>query len=345
MTQPDKNSAGKSSAQQKAAAQSAGTVQKRKRGANTSKLSLDARYESWLRHHRQVAVDSAERLIRHPVASILTMLAIAIALVLPAMLWLGLGSVRALDYDLDSSARVTVYMESGASSQQVSNLADKIRDEQSVGSVKVITADEGLHEFQQALGVNDATSLLDTNPLPATLLVTPKEREPGAVQSLSQQLGEMDGVDEARVDLEWLERLHEIGVLGQRVTLGLAVLFGLGVLLVVGNTIRLAVENRRKEIEVVTLIGATHAFVRRPFLYSGAWYGLGGGVLAVALLTLGRGWLSSPISSLAQSYGSDYTMPSLGVGGSLLLLICSILLGLLGAWIAVGRHLADIRAR
>lgn len=328
--------------QQRTEQQSAGS---QKRGANTRRSSRNAQYDAWVRHHKQVAVDSGERLLHHPVASGLTMLAIAIALVLPAMLWLALGSVRALDYNLDSSSRITLYLHAGDSQEQVQQLADKVRGDSDVLGVKVISADQGLSEFQQSLGIGDATNMLDSNPLPATLLVSPTQRDPDFVQDLNARLGKIEGVDEARVDLEWLERLHEIGVLGQRATLGLGVLFGLGVLLVVGNTIRLAVENRRKEIEVVTLIGATRAFVRRPFLYSGAWYGLGGGILAIILLLLGRSWMSTPIQRLAQSYGSSYSIPSLGVGGSLLLIICSILLGLVGAWIAVGRHLSDFRAR
>ncbi|ANF59243.1 permease-like cell division protein FtsX [Halotalea alkalilenta] len=316
-----------------------------RKGARAQRISLDSRYQAWLRHHRQVAVDSGRRLVRQPFSSLFTMLAIAIALVLPAMLWLGLGSVRALDHSFDDSARMTLYLSPGSGSEQVMGLAERVRGEPGVSEVEVITAEQGLQEFQQALGVGDTLSLLDANPLPATLLVTPLERDPAEAERLAERLGTLEGVDEARLDLAWLERLRELGALGQRLTLGLAVLFGFGVLLVVGNTIRLAVENRRKEIEVVTLIGATRAFVRRPFLYSGAWFGLGGGVLAVLLLTLGRGWLSAPIGALARSYGSDYALPSLGGGGSLLMVACSILLSLIGAWVAVGRHLAEIRPR
>jgi cell division transport system permease protein len=155
----------------------------------------------------------------------------------------------------------------------------------------------------------------------------------------------MTGVEEVRLDLAWIERLRHLAELGRRVALALAVLFGGGVLLVVGNTIRLAVENRRKEIEVVTLIGATHAFVRRPFLYSGAWYGLGGGLLAWGLLTLGSEWLAAPVSALAASYGATFSLPRLGAAGSATLVGCSILLGWVGAWIAVSRHLAEVKPR
>ncbi|EWH03089.1 cell division protein FtsX [Halomonas sp. BC04] len=210
---------------------------------------------------------------------------------------------------------------------------------------RLITAAEGMAEFQQALGLADALGRLDDNPLPASVVVTPVDPAPEGVRELAESLQEMTGVDEVRLDLAWLERLRHLAELGSRVALALGVLFGLGVLLVVGNTIRLAVESRRQEIEVVMLIGATHAFVRRPFLYSGAWYGLGGGLLAWGLLGLGSEWLAAPVSALAASYGATFQLPQLGAAGSATLLICSTLLGWLGAWIAVSRHLADIRPR
>ena len=165
------------------------------------------------------------------------------------------------------------------------------------------------------------------------------------MQVLAERLGAMPGVDEVRLDLAWIERLRHLAELGRRLALALGGLFGLGVLLVVGNTVRLSVESRRREIEVVMLIGATHAFVRRPFLYSGAWYGFGGGVFALALLSLGGHWLALPVAALADSYGAQFSLPALDVTGSTILLSCSTLLGWLGAWLAVTRHLASIKPR
>ncbi|GHB19668.1 permease-like cell division protein FtsX [Salinicola rhizosphaerae] len=300
---------------------------------------------AWLRHHREIMTDSARRLIRRPVSSLLTMLAIAIALILPAGLWLVLDSARLLDDRLDDSATLTVYFDADVDETRAMGLATNIGDQAGVAATRLVTAAEGLADFQQSLGVDDALSELDQNPLPASVVVTPDDTTPAAVQTLSQSLKQLPGVDEVRLDLAWLDRLQQLAALGQRVTLGLALLFGLGVLLVVGNTVRLAVESRRQEIEVVTLIGATYAFVRRPFLYSGAWYGLGGGALALVILALGGNWLAAPVAALAQSYGAEFTLPSLGLTHSAFLLFFSTILGWLGAWIAVGRHLADIKPR
>ncbi|MFC0268837.1 permease-like cell division protein FtsX [Kushneria aurantia] len=316
-----------------------------RRGARTHQITAEGRSRAWRRHHRQMALDSLGRLRRRPLSTLLTMLAIAIAMVLPATLWLALGSAQLLDANLDDSARMTLYLDQGLSESQAMAVAERARAEAGVAGTELITAAAGLAEFQQRLGMEDALAMIDDNPLPATVLVQPQSRDPQAAQALAERLGAIDGVEEARLDMAWLERLRQLGELGRRIVLVFGVLFGLGVLLVVGNTIRLAVESRREEIEVVTLIGATHAFVRRPFLYVGAWYGLGGGLLALALLTLGRGWLSAPINAIAQSFGSRFELPGIGPGGSLLLLLVSTLLGLIGAWLAVGRHLAEIRPR
>lgn len=316
-----------------------------RRGARTQRVSFESRYQAWRRHHRQVASESVQRIRCHPVASLLTMLAIAVSFVLPAMLWLAMSSVNSLDSRLNDGAQMTLYMAPGTDTTVVDRTAEQVRAVSGVAEVLVITADDGLKEFQQTLGLSLSPGQLKDNPLPAALIVTPLQRDTADVQTLSQSLKAVPGVDEVRLDIAWLQRLKAIKGLGNRLVMALGALFGFGVILIVGNTVRLAVESRRHEIEVVTLLGATHGFVRRPFLYTGAWYGAGGGVLALLLLTIGRGWLSAPIHALAESYGSQYTLPGPGFLGSLLLLICSILLGLLGAWVAVSHHWARIRPR
>lgn len=316
-----------------------------RRGARSQRTRFDSQLRAWSRHHRAMAIDSARRLIRQPLGSLLTMLAIGIALVLPSGLWLTLDSTRLLGAELNESASLTVYLATAVDESEAMDVAATLRRHPEVAGVRLVTAAEGMAEFQQLLGLEDALARLDDNPLPASVVVTPRDTSPGAVRELAGRFEGMAGVDEVRLDLAWLERLRRLAELGQRLTLALGVLFGLGVVLVVGNTIRLAVESRRQEIEVVTLIGATHAFVRRPFLYSGAWYGLGGGLLAWGLLSLGGEWLAAPIQALAQSYGAHFAMPRLGLGGSAILLVSSTLLGWLGSWGAVSRHLKEIRPR
>ncbi|MGO2132198.1 MAG: permease-like cell division protein FtsX [Halomonas sp.] len=315
------------------------------RGARKQRTTASSRWRGWIRHHRAVSLDSALRLVRTPLGSLFTMLAIAIALVLPAGLWLMLDGARLLDAELDASATATVYLAGDVGDEEAGRIQQALNAHARIKTTRLITASQGMEEFQQSLGLGDLLNQLPENPLPATIVLTPTDPAPVAMRGLADELSAMTGVDEVRLDLAWLDRLRKLAELGRRATLGLGVLFGLGVLLVVGNTIRLAVASRRKEIEVVTLIGATHAFVRRPFLYSGAWYGLGGGILALALLALGGDWLAIPISDLAASYGASYALPGLGLVGSATLLGCSIILGWLGAWLAVSQHLANIRPR
>ncbi len=314
-------------------------------GARAQQTRFSSRLRAWGRHHRAMALDSLFRLVRYPLGNLLTMLAIAIALVLPAALWLTLDSAKLLDAELDESASLTVYLDMGIDAAQAARIEEAVSADGGVAQTRMISPEQGMADFQQSLGIDDTLAGLDDNPLPASIVISPQDVEPAAMAELAERLEGGTGIDEVRVDLAWVERLRHLAALGRRVALALGVLFGFGVLLVVGNTIRLAVESRRREIEVVMLIGATHAFVRRPFLYSGAWYGAGGGLLALGLLALGNHWLSLPVAALAASYGASFTLPQLDVTGSTILLSCSILLGWLGAWLAVTRHLSSIRPR
>ncbi|GGC74603.1 permease-like cell division protein FtsX [Vreelandella lutescens] len=314
-------------------------------GARYQQTRFSSRLRAWGRHHRAMALDSLYRLVRHPLGNLLTMLAIAIALVLPAALWLTLDSAKLLNTELDESATLTVYLDVSVDEAQAVRIEEAVVADEGVAGTRRISPEQGMAEFQESLGVDDTLAGLEDNPLPTSIVIAPQTVDPQAMAGLAQRLEGLAGVDEVRLDLAWVERLRHLAELGRRVALALGVLFGFGVLLVVGNTIRLAVESRRREIEVVMLIGATHAFVRRPFLYSGAWYGVGGGLLALGLLGLGNYWLSLPVAALAASYGASFTLPQLDVTGSTILLSCSTLLGWLGAWLAVTRHLTSIRPR
>jgi cell division transport system permease protein len=141
----------------------------------------------------------------------------------------------------------------------------------------------------------------------------------------------------------WVKRLYQFMELGQRLVWALATLLGLAVLLIIGNTIRLSIESRRDEILVVKLVGGTDAFVRRPFLYTGIWFGLGGGIIAWLLLSMGLYWLSGPVETLISLYGSDFVLQGLSLSDSLMLIFDGVILGWLGAWLAVSRHLTKIK--
>lgn len=314
------------------------------RGAKVARLPWREQAESYFIHHRKVARDSAGRLWRTPVASLMTWTVMGVALALPVALLLLLTSLQGVSAGWESSARVTAYMELGASLEQTQELASKIKTDGRVTKLELIEREQALAEFRASSGLDDALDYLEENPLPHTLLVTPEEnaRSASGVSGLVTFIEGMSGVERVQVDLGWLQRLNAMTDLLARTVWALAILLGVAVVLVIGNTVRLSIESRRDEILVAKLVGGTDAFVRRPFLYTGAWFGLGGGVVAWVLLQLSLWWLSGPVERLAELYRSDFSLSSLSFDGALTLIIMAMLLGWLGAWVAVKRHLDDI---
>ena len=206
--------------------------------------------------------------------------------------------------------------------------------------------EQALQEFEAYSGLGHALQSLESNPLPPALLVRPQlETSAEDLLALVIDLEQRVEVDDAVIDMAWVQRLQELLVLAQRIVLGLGLLLAVGVLLVVGNTIRLAIESRRDEIIVTKLVGGTNAFVRRPFLYTGLCYGVGGGLLALLLLMLALVMLSGPVTQLASLYQSGFELRGLGFGGSSVLLLLGALIGWAGAWLAVSRHLHEIQPR
>lgn len=297
---------------------------------------------SWLEQHQAVAVDSLSRLLREPASSLLTWGVIGIALALPLCLMLLLVNLQQLNTPLDDAGDMSLYMDRGINEDALDIAAGRVRAMSGVADVRVITAAQALREFQDASGFGDALAGLDDNPLPAVLVVSPASREAGDLQRLAASLEAVDNVDAVQVDLAWVQRLNGIIRLARRFTTGAGLLLCLGVVLAVGNTVRLAIENRRDEILVVKLVGGTDAYVARPFLYTGIWYGVGGGLVALVLVLVAFVLLAGPVGSLVDLYGSDFSLTGLSVSGVLGVLMAAGGLGLAGAWLSVLRHLRRI---
>ena len=222
---------------------------------------------------------------------------------------------------------------------------DEIAALDDVAEAEWISRSQALEEFQQQSGLGEALKELPENPLPAVILVTPKEVDKAALEALRQRLAELPGVQQAQLDLQWVERLGAILGLGDHFVFGLSLLLILALLLVIGNTIRLHIENRRSEIEIIKLVGGTDAYVRRPFLYMGALYGTGAGLLAWLVLAFGLDWLNAAVVRLAGLYGSDFALQGVPLDDGLSLLLGAIFLGYIGAWLAVARHLSELQPR
>ncbi len=295
--------------------------------------------------HQAIAVDSLLRLLLDPVASFLTWAVIGIALALPLSLLLLLQNLQQIGTGLDNSGSISLFMARDLTQEQLQQTVAELESASPVASVELITADMALLEFQAESGFGDALDGLDENPLPPVIVVTPVASSSDSLTQLQSSLAAMPGVDVAQLDLEWVQRLNAIVSLATRIAVLLALMLGLGVVLAIGNTVRLAIENRRAEIVVVKLVGGTDAYVSRPFLYTGLWYGVGGGLLAVLLIAIALFALQGPVSALMQTYEGEFRLQGLGISNSFLVLVGAGVLGWLGAWVSVLRHLRAIEPR
>lgn len=309
-------------------------------GASVVQLGWKDRFDAALDHHRASARDAALRMRRNWVTGVMTVLVIAVALSLPALLYVVLDNVRALSGHVEGQARISLFLKMDIDERAQRELAARIRAQSGIAQVDVVTREQALEEFRAQSGYGDLLDVLDGNPLPGVLVVQPASV--AAAAGLRDAFAQDPLVDIAQLDSAWLQKLAAMLTIGERMAQALAAAFALAVLLVVVNTIRLAIESRREEILVVKLVGATDAFVRRPFLYTGLWFGLAGGVVAVLLVAGLVWWVSAPVAALVTLYGASFVLAGLGLGGSLTLIGTGTALGLTGAWVAVSRHLRDI---
>lgn len=328
-----------------------GATQRTRRTGGTASFAglrgLFSRRElgTWLLRHAQVLLATLGGLYRNPLTSLMTAAVIGIALALPTGSLVALTNLQQISGGFDSAARITLFLRTSVDDNQAAGIARQLAREGDIGKAAVVTRAQALEEFRQLSGFGPALDALDENPLPAVIIVQPASADatPESVQSLLQRLRLMPEVDLAQLDMQWVKRLYALLAIGKRAIGLIAALLGLSVLLIVGNTIRLDIQNRRDEIEVIKLIGASDAFVRRPFLYSGFWYGFGGGLIALILVDGALGLLRGPVSQLAGLYSSGFHLSPLGVASTLSLLGLGAGLGLLGSWLAVGRHLNAIQ--
>lgn len=309
--------------------------------------TLGGALSTWLERHAQSLVASLGRLARQPFASALTVVVIAIALALPAALWLVVTNARSVTADLGETVQLSVYLRIPTTAEQAKKTAAAIQARVEVDRAVLVSPDEGLAEFRALSGLGEALSALTENPLPWVVKVrpAPPHDTASAVESLAAALRAMERVELVEADTAWIRRLHAILGALRRLVLLVGVALAAGVLAIIGNTIRLEIDGRRAEIEVTKLVGGSNAFVRRPFLYSGFWQGLAGGLLAVALITAALAILAAPIGRLAVAYGGTFTLIGLSAREALTVIGGGAALGLVGAWLAASYHLRRIEPR
>ena len=298
-----------------------------------------------LRNHQQVAVDSLDRLFSSVGASTLTWAMIAIAIALPLFMFLMLQNLQQFGSNIDEATQISIYMELDASETELLRVQSTLNSYPTISSTNLISQSKALEEFQALSGFGDVLSGLNENPLPAVIVVTPNTEILYQVRALVEELEILDKVDSIQYDFDWLQRIYAILNLAQRLILILGVILAFGVALVVGNTVRLAIENRRDEIVVVKLVGGTNSYVARPFLYTGLWYGVGGGLLAAVLVLGAQFFMKGPVSQLAGLYDGNFVLIRLGLSDIFNVLLLSGFLGWFGAWLSVLRHLKAIEPK
>lgn len=297
---------------------------------------------AWLESHWASLSDSLCRLARHPIGSLFSCLVMAMALSLPMGLTLLLHNLEQLADSWQKAAQISVFLTLDTDAATGQTLRDQIAQQPEVAKAEWISPTQALDEFQSLSGLTELLKDLPENPLPGTIRITPVDLDPIHLETLKNQLTQLAHVETVQLDELWIERLSALLELGNRFVFGLTVLLVAALLLVIGNTIRLHIENRRAEIEVVKLVGGTDSYVRRPFLYMGTCYGLCAGLLAWPLLTYGLEWLNGAVTRLAALYGSHFTLNGVPLEDGLSLVCGAVLLGYLGAWIAVARHLSEL---
>lgn len=301
---------------------------------------------TWFTRHVSTSIGSLGRLFRQPFASLMIILVIAVTLAIPAALNLVVKNAQSVSQGWDNALDFSIYLDRGLNENEAEALARLIRQRADVESVQLITASEALGEFKRQSGFGEALDHLSENPLPHTLVVRPGPANTSqSMVLLQEELGNLPEADVVQVDTEWVQRFHAILDIVKRAIVIAASLLGIAIIVIIGNTIRLDIQSRREEIEVTKLIGASNAFVRRPFLWSGFWYGLFGGLLALGLVQFGLYLLEQPAARLTGLYRSSVTVLSLTLVESSTILGVGIALGLVGSWFAATRHMRRIEPK
>jgi len=303
-------------------------------------------FSIWLARHASTCIGALGRLSRQPFASLMIVLVIAVTLALPAAINVVVKNAQSVSSSWNNALDFSVYLKLDITVSEAEGLARLIRQRADVESVDIVTADAALAEFKLASGFGDALDQLGDNPLPHALVVRPGPGNTGASLTLLQEeISNLPETDLVQVDTEWVQRFHAIlDIVRKAIAIGSALL-GVAIVVVIGNTIRLDIENRREEIEVTKLIGASNAFVRRPFLWTGFWYGLLGGTSALLLVQYGLYLLKEPVTRLAGLYQGNISVVTLGASESLTIIGAAVFLGLFASWVTAARHMRRIEPR
>lgn len=302
------------------------------------------RSQSLLAYHLQAAANSLNLFCRKPIATMMTVIVIAIALALPTLFWVFTDNLSELTNRWQRGGHISLFLKPSLPETEQTSLLEKVRTTEGVGQANIKSAADGLSELTQQEGMQDIMRYLPENPLPAVIEVVPALviDSPAKLDLLSRKLQAFPQVALAKLDMEWINRLHAILGFSGKAANALMALLALAVVFIIGNTLRLDIHNRQEEIKILKLIGATDPYIIRPFLYSGVWYGAAGALLAIFLVNIFILTLGVAVNQLANVYQMHYPLACLSLRQILLLVLFAIILGWLGALLSVKRQLASI---
>lgn len=319
----------------------------RAKGASSSKVSVLQAFIMFFVSHVRQALSSLGELWRQPVASLMTIGVLGLSITLPSTLYIMVKNTEKITAGWEQASEISLFLTPNISANRSQQLVTRLNTWQEIESVVYIPADDALKEFQHLSGLGDAIAYLEKNPLPDVVLVTPtdKNASPSAARALLDKLRQQREVDIGKLDIEWLERLYAVIAIASDLVMLIGVLLFIAVVLIIGNTIRLNILNKYDEIVVMKLVGATDAFIHRPFLYTGFWYGLLGGLMAWFAVIIILWWMDSSITTFAAMYQKEFNITGLTGTALLTMLGLSVLLGLLGSLISVQRHVGQIEPK
>jgi cell division transport system permease protein len=294
--------------------------------------------KAWLTHHLHSLKIAAQRFRDAPLATLLTILVIGVAVAMPSGLYVLLSNLDRAAGSVKPQIELTLFLKAEVPENEARALAKSLAKQADIEQVTFISKTDGLHKLEAA-GLSDITAGLPANPLPDTLVITPKDSTPAALEALNKRLAELESTQQVVMDSDWINRLSALMGLGKSLVLLLAALFGLALAAITANTIRLQIYAQQDEIEVAQLIGATDRFIRRPFLYYGGIQGLVGGLTGWLIILLGGAFIESSVAQVAAAYGAAFSLNSLSLVELIPLLGLSTLLGWLGAFFSVNQAL------
>ena len=300
---------------------------------------------SYLSLHTEAALSALKSLFRQPVATLLILLMLAIAMTLPLALYLGVQSSQQVLGKLNEAPKITLYMELSADTVDTLAVENLLKEDSRIDTLAFVDKQTGLAELQQSMGGQDLVSMLDENPLPDVFVITPKTAAPAELAALQADVGKLPMVESAKMDAEWMQTLYQINDFVRKVFWFLAFTLGVAFVLVAHNTIRLQILGRKEEIEITKLLGAPASFIRRPFLYQAAWQSLLAGGISIGLCAWLMNVTQPLVNQIFKPYGLNIEWRFFHAWEIAVVMLIVTALGIIGAWFATQQHLFGFKAK